>query len=88
MEKFVEIDAATVSGKVGWEMEACFELKRAATNSKGQMLLTFNNGKFDGPGYEAKGTYAVSIILDATGDFSNHEFLTKEEADELFERHL
>ena len=88
MEKFVEIDAASVSGKVGWEMEACFELKRAATNSEGQMVLTFNNGKLDGPDYAAKGTYSVGIILDTAGDFSNREFLTKEEADELFESHL
>jgi hypothetical protein len=89
MKKFVEIDANQVRSKVGWEMEACFELKRAAESPEGQMVLVYNNGMFDKPGHEPeKGTYEVGISMDATGDFKDHKGLTKKEADQIFESYL
>ena len=88
MMKFKEIDASKVAGKIGWEMEACFDLERAATNPEGRLILTRNNGILDKPGYKAKGTYEVSIIKDATGDFSMEEGLTKKEAVKIFESRL
>ena len=88
MMKFKEIDARQVAGKIGWEMEACFDLERAATNSEGRLILTRNNGILDKPGYKAKGTYEVGIVNDATGDFSLEEGLTKKEAVRIFESYL
>lgn len=84
MEKFVEIDANSVARKVGWEMEACYELLRAARNSEGQMVLVSNNGMFD----DNIETFEVGISLDKTGDFKNHANLTREEADHVFESYL
>jgi|LakMenE01Jun11ns_1017448.scaffolds.fasta_scaffold9593136_2 hypothetical protein len=84
MEKFIEISANQVAGKVGWEMEACYELLRAATNQEGQMVLVSNNGMFD----DEVETFEVGITIDKTGDFKNHDGLTREEADEIFASYL
>jgi hypothetical protein len=84
MEKFIEIDSNQVARKVGWEMEACYELLRAAESSEGQMVLVSNDGMFS-DGVE---TFEVGISMHATGDFKNHEGLTREEADRIFESYL
>ena len=84
MEKFIEIDANQVARKIGWEMEACYELLRAARNSEGRMVLVSNNGMFD----DEVETFEVGVILDKTGDFKNHDRLTREEADEIFASYL
>ena len=83
MEKFIEVFGN--AGKVGWEMEACYELERAAENAEGQMVLVSNNGMFDDA---AEGTFEVGISMNATGDFKNHEGLTKDEATKIFESYL
>jgi hypothetical protein len=84
MEKFIEISANQVARKIGWEMEACYELLRAARNSEGKMVLVSNNGMFD----DEVETFEVGIILDKTGDFKNHDRLTREEADKIFASYL
>jgi hypothetical protein len=84
MEKFIEIDANQVARKIGWEMEACYELLRAAKNSEGKMVLVSNDGMFD----DYVETFEVGIILDKTGDFKNHDRLTREEADKIFASYL
>ena len=84
IKKFDEIDASKVARKVGWEMEACYELLRAAESSEGQMVLVSNDGMFS-DGIE---TFEVGITMHATGDFKNHEGLTREEADKIFEGYL
>ena len=84
MEKFIEISANQVARKVGWEMEACYELLRAARNSEGQMVLVSNNGMFN----DEVETFEVGISIDKTGDFKNHDCLTREEADRIFESYL
>jgi hypothetical protein len=87
MEKFNEVfDKAR---KVGWEMEACYELERAAESSEGQMVLVSNNGMFDKPGYQAtEGTYEVIMWTYADGDSKNHAGLTKDDAVKIFESYL
>ena len=82
MEKFKEVFGK--ARKVGWEMEACYELERAAESSEGQMVLVSNNGVFD----DDVETFEVGISMNATGDFKNHEGLTKEEATKIFESYL
>jgi hypothetical protein len=82
MEKFIEVFGN--ARKVGWEMEACYELERAAESSEGQMVLVSNNGMFD----DDVETFEVGISMNATGDFKNHEGLTKEEATKIFESYL
>lgn len=84
MEKFIEISANQVARKVGWEMEACYELLRAARNSEGQMVLVSNNGMFN----DEVETFEVGISIGKTGDFKNHDCLTREEADRIFESYL
>lgn len=84
MEKFVEINAASVARKVGWEMEACYEILRAAKSSEGQLVLVSNNGMFD----DDIESFEVVIIMDSIGDFKNHSGLTREEADRIFESYL
>ena len=84
MEKFIEIDANQVARKIGWEMEACYELLRAAKNSEGKMVLVSNDGMFE----DYVETFEVGIILDKTGDFKNHDRLTREEADKIFASYL
>ena len=46
--KFKEVfDAIGPCGpRIGWEMEACFELERTAESEEGQMVLAMNNGMF------------------------------------------
>jgi hypothetical protein len=83
MEKFIEVFGK--ASKVGWETEACYKLERAAESSAGQMMLVSNNGMFD---KAAVGTYEVAISAYATGDFRNHEGLTKDEANRIFESYL
>ncbi len=82
MKKFKEVFG--MANKVGWEMEACYKLERAAENEEGQVVLVFNNGMFDND----VETFEVGISMDATGDFKNHEGLTKEEATKIFESYL
>jgi hypothetical protein len=82
MEKFKEVFGK--ARKVGWEMEACYELERAAESSEGQMVLVFNNGMFN----DDVETYEVGISMYKTGDFRNHPELTKEEAVKIFESYL
>ena len=82
MEKFNEVFGN--ARKVGWEMEACYELERAAESSEGQMVLVSNNGMFD----DDVETFEVGISMNATGDFKNHEGLTKDEAIKIFESYL
>lgn len=84
MEKFVEIDARQVAGKVGWEMEACYELLRAAESPVATLALVKNDGMFD-DGVE---TFEVSIVMNASGDYKNHAGLTREEAERIFESYL
>ena len=87
MMKFKEVfDAIGPCGpKVGWEMEACYELERTAESEVGQMVLVRNNGMF-GDGYD--GTYEVMIGTYAGGDESCSFGLTKDEATAMFESHL
>ena len=81
---FTEIDASRVARKIGWEMEACYELLRAATNQEGRVVLVSNDGMFD-DGVE---TFEVGIVIDSIGDYKNHTGLTREEADKIFESYL
>jgi hypothetical protein len=48
------------------------------------MVLVSNNGMFD----DEVETFEVGIILDKTGDFKNHDRLTREEADKIFASYL
>ena len=82
MKKFIEVFGR--SRKIGWEMEACYELERAAENAEGQMVLVLNDGMFN----NNVETYEVGISMYATGDFKNHPELTKDEATKIFESYL
>ena len=86
MEKFNEVFG--MARKVGWEMEACYELERAAEHSEGQLVLVFNNGMLDKNGYKAKGTYEVMMWTYNANDSKNHAGLTKLEATKIFESYL
>jgi hypothetical protein len=48
------------------------------------MVLVSNNGMFD----DEVETFEVGITIDKTGDFKNHDGLTREEADEIFASYL
>jgi hypothetical protein len=87
MMKFKEVfDAIGPCGpKVGWEMEACYELERTAVSEVGQMVLVRNNGMF---GEVEAGTYEVMIGTCDGVEESCSFGLTKEEATSLFESHL
>ena len=83
--KFVEIDAREVEGKVGWEMEAGYELIRAAESRDGHMILVYNTGILD-PSTE--GTYEVGIMYNTIGDYKNYDGLSSKEANMLFDGRL
>lgn len=85
--KFKEVfDAIGPCGpRVGWEMEACFELERTAESEEGQMVLVMNNGMF---GEAEAGTYEVMIGSHHEGDGDHWFGLTKEEAVKIFESRL
>lgn len=84
--KFVEVfDAVGPCGpRIGWEMEACYRLLRAAENSEGQMVLVSNDGMFA----DRVETFEVGIWINSTAEHTSHEGLTREEAERIFESYL
>lgn len=67
------------------EIDDCYELKRVAHSTNGNLGLLKNNGLFNE--YE-KGTYEVMIISDEGGEEWGYFGLTENKAISIFESHL